>query len=81
MIQIGSTDAWLWIAIEPVNSSILGFYLSRHKRNTLIVESFLRSLVKNYGRHTLYLDGGTGYLEACYSLGIKHRCTDLLKKV
>jgi transposase-like protein len=28
MIQIGNTDdAWLWIAIEPVHSTILGVYL------------------------------------------------------
>ena len=29
MIQIGNDMAWLWIAIEPVNSIILGAYISR----------------------------------------------------
>jgi putative transposase len=58
MIQIGNTDdAWLWIAIEPVHSTILGVYLSRH-RNMLIAELFLKSLIRRYGRHTVYSDGG-----------------------
>jgi putative transposase len=59
MIQIGNTDdAWLWIAIEPVHSTILGVYLSRH-RNMLVAESFLRSLIEICGRHTVvYSDGG-----------------------
>jgi putative transposase len=39
----------------------------------IVVELFLRSLVKLYGRHTVYSDGGRWYPEACTSLGIKHR--------
>ena len=41
----------------------------------LVVESFLRSLVKVYGTHTaVYSDcGGTWYHEARSSLGLKHR--------
>ena len=54
MIQTGSSDAWLWVAIEPVHSTVLGVFLSRH-RNMLVVESFLRSLVKVYGKHILYI--------------------------
>jgi hypothetical protein len=54
MIQIGPREAWLWVAIEPVHSTVLGIYLSRH-RNMLVVESFLRSLIKIYGRHILYI--------------------------
>ena len=74
MIQVGGgNEAWLWIAIEPVRSTILGVYLSRH-RNMLVAESFLRSLIEIYGRHTVYSDGGTSwYPEACSSLGLKHR--------
>jgi putative transposase len=72
MIQIGGNEAWLWIAIEPVRSTVLGVYLSRH-RNMLVAESFLRSLIKIYGRHTVYSDSGTWYPEACSSLGLKHR--------
>ena len=38
----------------------------------LIVEKFIRSLVSNYGRHTVYTDGGTWYDEACEVVGLKH---------
>jgi putative transposase len=72
MVQIGSDEAWLWIAIEPIRKQILGVYISRH-RNMIVAESFLRSLVKVYGKHTVYSDGGTWYPEACVSLGLKHR--------
>src|SRR5215217_4963646 len=27
-IQIGSDDAWLWVAIEPIRHRILGVYIS-----------------------------------------------------
>jgi putative transposase len=79
MIQTGSSDAWLWVAIEPVHSTVLGVFLSRH-RNMLAVESFLRSLVKVYGKHTVYSDGGTWYPEACSSLGLEHKLHTYLKK-
>ena len=72
MVQIGSDEAWLWIAIEPIHKQILGVYISRH-RNMIVAESFLRSLVKVYGKHTVYSDGGTWYPQACISLGLKHR--------
>ena len=49
-IQIGPNEAWLWVAIEPIHGRILGIYISRH-RNMLIAESFLKSLVKLYGKH------------------------------
>ncbi len=39
----------------------------------IVAESFLRSLVKVYGKHTVYSDGGIWYPEACISLGLKHR--------
>jgi transposase-like protein len=28
-IQIGSTEAWLWVAVEPVHHKILGVYISQ----------------------------------------------------
>ena len=72
MLQIGSTEALLWVAIEPIHKQILGVYISRH-RNMIVAEAFLRSLVRIYGKHTVYSDGGTWYPEACISLGLKHR--------
>jgi putative transposase len=69
-IQIGSTEAWLWVAIEPLHRRILGVYVSRH-RNILVAEAFLRSFVELYGKHIVYSDGGTWYPEACTTLGLK----------
>jgi len=38
----------------------------------LVAEIFLKSLIKLYGKHIVYSDGGTWYPEACNSLGLKH---------
>src|SRR6188472_3683217 len=65
MIHIGSDEAWLWIAVEPIHRQILGVYISKH-RNMIVAESFLRSLIKIYGKHTVYSDGGTWYPEDVY---------------
>ena len=72
MLQIGPEAAWLWVAVEPIHKQILGVYISRH-RNMIVAELFLRSLIKSYGKHTVYSDGGTWYPEACTSLGLQHR--------
>ena len=72
VLQIASNYAWLWVAVEPVHKQNLGVYISRH-RNMIVAESFLRTLIKIYGKHTVYSDGGTWYPEACISLGLKHR--------
>lgn len=72
MVQIGSDQTWLWIAVEPTHRQILGVYISKH-RNMIIAESFLRSLFKIYRKHTVYSDGGTWYPEACISVGLHHR--------
>ena len=71
VIQIGSQHFWLWFCIEPINSSVLGIYISE-ERNMLIAEKFIRSLVSKYGKHTVYTDGGTWYPEACNVLRLKH---------
>jgi putative transposase len=71
IVHVGSAEAWLWVAIEPIHNRILGVYISRH-RNMLVVESFLRSLIQLYGKHIVYSDGGTWYPEACSSLRLKH---------
>jgi len=70
-IQIGSYHFWLWICIEPVKRSVLGIYISE-ERNMFVAETFIRSLVSKYGRHTVYTDGGTWYPQACTSLHLRH---------
>ena len=71
VIQIGNQHFWLWIAIEPIHSSVLGIYISE-ERNMLVAEKFIRSLIEKYGRHTVYTDGGTWYHEAYNVLRLKH---------
>jgi putative transposase len=71
-LQIGPDQAWLWVAVEPIHRQILGVYIARH-RNMIVAESFLRSLIKIYGKQTVYSDGGAWYSEACISLGLEHR--------
>ena len=46
----------------------------------LIAEKFIRSLVSNYGKHTVYTDGGTWYDEACNIIGLKHYLHSPLEK-
>jgi len=50
--QIGSEFTWLWVAIEPIHPQTNPwsfFYISRY-RNMIVTESFLRSLIKIYGK-------------------------------
>ena len=73
LIQIGVTDAWLWVAIEPIHNRILGVSIISRHRNMPIAESCLRSLIKLYGKHIVYSnDGGSWYPAACNSLRLKH---------
>ena len=58
---------------------MLGIYISE-ERNMIIAEKFIRSLVSNYGKHTVYTDGGTWYYEACNVLRLKHYLHSSLEK-
>jgi transposase-like protein len=53
-IQIGSNQAWLWVATEPIHKRILGIYISRHRN--ILVETFKWSLIELYGKHIVYTD-------------------------
>ena len=79
VIQVGSQHFWLWFCIEPVHSSVLGIYISE-ERNMLVAEKFIRSLLSNYGKHTVYTDGGTWYDEACNILRLKHYLHSSIEK-
>ena len=60
MLQIGNEEALVMGCCRTniIHKQILGVYLSRH-RNMIVAESFLRSLIKIYGKHIVYSDGGT----------------------
>jgi len=74
-VKVGSFEAWVWVAVEPVHRFILGVYLSRH-RNMLVAEAFMKTLVEEYSKHTVYSDGASRYPEACRVLGLKHNLKD-----
>ena len=57
--------------------SVLGIL---SKRNMLVAERFIRSLVEKYGRHTVYTDGGTWYPQACHFFHLKHMLHSPLEK-
>jgi hypothetical protein len=44
-LQVGSFEAWVWVAVEPVHKPILSVYLSR-PQNILVAQLFLRTLVE-----------------------------------
>jgi len=46
----------------------------------LVTELFLKSLIKLYGKHRVYSNGGTWYPEACDSLGLEHKLHSPLEK-
>lgn len=71
-LKVGSFEAWVWVAVEPIRRYILGVYLSRHQ-NMIVAQVFLKSLVDEYGEHVAYSDGGRWYPEACAALGLEHR--------
>jgi putative transposase len=71
-VKVGSFEAWVWVAVEPIHRYILGVHLSRHQ-NILVAQIFLESLVERYGKHVVYTDGGPWYPEACRALGLEHR--------
>jgi transposase-like protein len=62
-VMVGGFPAWVWMAYEPSSRRILGLWLS-WTRNSLQAESFLRTLVRLYGRHPVW------YIDACKSLSI-----------
>ena len=45
-----------------------------------IVEKFLNSLIRDYGKHTLSTDGGTWYPYACKLLKVKHHLHSTYEK-
>jgi putative transposase len=38
----------------------------------LVVEQFVKSLIRKYGKHSISTDGGTWYPQACGFLNIEH---------
>jgi putative transposase len=71
LIKVGDEFVFLWIAIEPIEKTILDLRISI-ERNMLIAENFIQSLVNQYGKHPVSTDGATWYPLACRFLKLKH---------
>jgi transposase-like protein len=62
--------AVVWIAVDSINKLILGIRIS-FERTILVAELFLNSLVKDYGKHSLFQQMGRNmvFIYACKLLG------------
>ena len=70
---------WLLVAIEPKDKMILGICISI-KRNMLVAEQFIESLIRRYGKHKISTDGGTWHQQACRFLDVEHRMHSSIEK-
>jgi putative transposase len=71
LLKVGKQYAWLWIAIDSIDKVILDIHIS-FERTILIAETFIKDLVKKYGKHPVSTDGGTWYPQACKFLNMNH---------
>src|SRR5918912_2387925 len=72
LLKVGNQYAWLWIAIGSIDKVILDIHIS-FERTVLIAETFIKDLVRKYGKHSISTDGGgTWYPQACNFLNIDH---------
>jgi putative transposase len=60
VFKVGNEFVILWIAIEPLDKTILGIHISA-ERTILIAEQFLQNSIRKYGKHRISTDGGTWY--------------------
>jgi len=78
-IKVGSEYIWLWVIIEPKDKEILSISISK-ERNMFVAERFLANLLKEYGKHSVSIDGGTWYPQACQFLKLNHHPHSLFEK-
>ena len=74
-----SNYMWIWVAIESESQEILGISVSK-ERNMFIAERFISSSIKEYGKHSISIDGGTWYPQACRFLRLKHHTHSTFEK-
>ena len=83
VIKAGSENIWLWGATEPENGQFLALFLpkvSKERNMFVVAERFLSDIVKNYGKHAVFTDGGTWYPQTCEFLKIQHHIHSLFAK-
>ena len=55
LVRVGNQYACLWIAIDSIDKVILDINIS-FERTILIAETFIKDLVKKYGKHPVSTD-------------------------
>lgn len=71
LLKVGNQSI-RWIAIGSIDKVILDIHIS-FERTVLIAETFIKDLVRKYGKHSISTDdGGTWYPQACNFLNIDH---------
>ena len=78
-LKVGENYVWLWIAIEPIDKIVLGIRISI-ERSILVAERFIQKLCTEYGKHSVYTDGGTWYPQACKFLKLEHHLHSSFEK-
>ena len=70
----GSDYVWLWIAVVPKDKKINLDIRISPERTLLVVDQFIHSLIRKYGKHDISTDGGgTWYrLQAYRFLNVEH---------
>ena len=71
LLKVSNKYVWVWVAIEPMDSTILGIRISI-ERTMLVAERFLQELIRKYGKQSISTDGGTWYPQACRFLELQH---------
>jgi putative transposase len=79
LLKVSNQFVWVWMAIDSIDKIILGIRISI-ERTMLIVERFIKNLVKRYGKHPVSTDGGTWYPQACKFLKLEHHLHSLYEK-
>ena len=80
VIKVGQERIWVWVAIEPENKEILGMSTSKEQNMFVARERFISDVVKEYGEHPVYTDGGSWYPQACKFLNLKHHIHSSFEK-
>lgn len=61
----------MFVLYEPFADRILGLHFAWNA-NSIAVELFMKDMIKKYGKHPLWTDGGTWYALASKSMNLDH---------
>lgn len=71
MIRIRGSQAWVWVAYEPLKA--FTWFRITYNQSSLDAYLFLKELRTRYGRKPIWTDEAAWYPEACRLLRLEHR--------